>query len=279
MIYNIFPPSKELETIVKQYVVIDSIKDIDNLIFLPNGSNFIFFNRGLEGYSKIYNEVGIFPIPKNYSVSIKLNKVHKFVLCEESSHANLKFPIILVELTPIGCYKLFKKTASIISKGYLELDYNIIEKYFKDLYTKDTIEEEIEYLNRSLKSLNISQYIPKLVIFDIVDRIINFYNFEVSIERLVQDFGCSRSTLERNFKKVIGLTPKNFIFISKFSRTVVSYIEDECTFNELEYIYSDSSHMNVVFKNFFGISPSAVLNKVLNNKIQIHQMKKLNDNY
>ena len=277
MIYNIFSPSKELQSTIKQYVVINSLDGIDNLLFLPNGCNFIVFNRGFEGYTEVYNEDKKFPIPKNYSISAKSNKVNKFILNDVNGSTNLRFPMILAELTPIGFYMLFNREASELNSGYQELEQNIVDRYFKDLYSHDTIEEELEYLNSSLSALHASQNNTHMPIQDVIDKIINSHHFEVTVESLLTEFNCSRSTMERNFKKTIGLTPKNFIFISKFCKTVLAYIEDECTFSELEYLYSDTSYMNAVFKKFLGVSPSVILNQVTNNKIRIYQMQKLKD--
>ena len=277
MIYNIYPPSKELQGVVKQYVVIDSLDGIDSLLFLPNGCNFIVFNRGLQGYTKVHNEDEKFFIPKNYSVSVKSNKVKKFVLEEKANLKNINFPIILVELTPIGFYKLFNKDASLLNNGYLELEKEIINRHFKNLYTHKSVEEELKYLNNSLSLLHASQNNTHMPIQDVIDKIVNSYHFEVTVESLVKEFECSRSTMERNFKKTIGMTPKNFIYVAKFCKTVLAYIEDECTFNELEYLYSDNSYMNAVFKKFLGVSPSVVLNQVANNEIQIYQMNKVKE--
>jgi AraC-like DNA-binding protein len=274
MIYDIFPPSLELEGIVKQYVVINSLEGVENLLFLPNGCNFIVFNRGIEGYTKVYNEDNKFSIPKKYSVSVKTNKVEKFVLNQERNSVNVTFPVILAELTPVGYYQLFNKEASSLNSNYEELEQSIVDIYFKDLYLHKNVEEEIQYLNASLALLKSLQSSPHLPILDVIDKIVNSYHYEVSVENLIKEFGYSRSTMERQFKKVVGLTPKNFIFVSKFCKTVLSYIEDGCTFKELEYLYSDSSHMNAVFKKFLDVSPSVILNKVTNNKIQIYQMQK-----
>ncbi len=278
MVYDIFSPSQELESIVKHYMVINALDGAESLVFLPNGCNFIVFNRGLEGYSKVYNESEKFFIPKNYSISIKANKAKKFILKKKETLDKMTFPIILVELTPIGFYKLFNRDASILNKSYLELERDITDEYFKDLYLHNSIEEELEYLNSSLSALNASQNNNHVLIQNVIDKIVNSYHFEVTIESLIKEFGCSRSTMERNFKKTIGLTPKNFIFISKFCKTVLSYIEDDGSFSELKYLYSDSSHINVVFKKFLGVSPSLILSDVVNNKIQIHQMKGLKSN-
>ncbi|EHP29674.1 hypothetical protein SMGD1_1150 [Sulfurimonas gotlandica GD1] len=277
MIYDIFSPSRELESIVKQYVIVNSLEGVESLLFLPNGCNFIVFNRGIEGYTKIYKEDNKFSIPKNYSVSVKTNKVEKFVCCNENFSKDITFPVILAELTPIGYYKLFNKEASGLNSSYEELEPDTIETYFKNLYSHNSIKEELEYLNTSLKSIYDSQDSPHLTLYDVIDKIVNSYRFEVTVESLTKEFGCSRSTMERQFKKVVGLTPKNFIFVSKFCRTVLAYIEDECTFKELEYLYSDNSHMNSVFKKFLGVSPSVILNEVANKKIQIYQMQKLKE--
>ena len=272
MKYSVFSPPKELSDIVNQYVVITSFDGIDSLLFLPNGCNFIVFNRGFEGYTQIYNENKKFSIPKNYSISIKNNKIKKFILKQDNSTG--KFPMILAELTPIGFYKLFNKDASCLKDGYLEIENSIVEKYFKNLYLHNSIEEELRYLNKNLLAMEASQNNNHMCIQDVLDRIINTYRFEVSVKKLLEDFDCSRSKLEREFKKIIGLTPKNFIYISKFCKTVVAYIEDECRFSELEYLYSDHSHMNSVFKKFFGVNPSVVFDDVTNQKIQIYQMQR-----
>jgi AraC-like DNA-binding protein len=277
MIYDIFYPSQELKNIVKQYVVINSLQGIQKLLFLPSGCNFIVFNRGLEGYTKIYNEEKKFFIPQNYSVSVKTNRAKKVVLTNEDNLNKIKFPIILVELTPIGYYQLFNKEASSLNSNYEELERSIVDKYFNELYSRKSVEKEIQYLNTSLISLQSTQNTLHLPIYDVIDKIINVYHYEVSVENLIKEFGCSRSTMEREFKKVVGLTPKNFMFVSKFCKTVLLYIGEGRTFKDIEYLYSDSSHMNAVFKKFLGLSPSAVLNEVMNNNIQIYQINQIRE--
>jgi len=196
-------------------------------------------------------------------------------MSEDNNPDEISFPVILAELTPIGYYLLFNKEASTLNSSYQEIEPSMIETYFKDLYTHESIEEELKYLDNSLSSLQVFQNSPHLAILDVIDKIANTYRFEVSVASLIEEFGCSRSTMERQFKQVVGLTPKNFIFVSKFCKTVLSYVEDGCSFKELEYLYSDNSHMNAVFKKFLGVSPSVIIEEVSKNKIQIYQMKRL----
>jgi AraC-like DNA-binding protein len=273
MIYDIFPPSETLQGIVKQYLVINSLDGIEEILFLPNGCNFIVFNRGVKGYSKVYNGDGKYDMPKKYSISVKTNKVKSFVF-SNSTVEKVEFPIIFTELTPVGYYILFNKQTSDLKITYQELEDDIVEAYFKDLYTHSNIQEELEYLNTSLNELKLEQNTPHVMALDVIDEIINTYRFEVTVEHLAKEFGCSRSTLERQFKTVVGLTPKNFIFVAKFCKTVLAYINDKATFNELEYLYSDNSHMNAVFKKFLGVGPSVLLSEVAKNNLLVYQAKK-----
>lgn len=277
MIYDVFPSAKELESVLKQYVVITSLEDMDKLLFLPNGCNFIIFNRGFDGYIKVYREDKKFPIPKNYSISVKNNKIKKFRLNSDDLISSVELPFIMAELTPIGFYKLFNIEATVLNECFFEIQEEIVEEYFSKLYTHDSIEEELEYLNDALLRLQLLHECNRMCIQDVMDRIVDMYHFEVNVKTLIEDFGCSRSKIEREFKKIIGFTPKNFIYISKFCKTVLAYIEDDCGFNEMEYLYSDYSHMNSVFKKFFGINPSVVFEDVTSNKIRLYQMRRVQE--
>lgn len=279
MKYKIFPASEELQGIVKNYVVLNSSEDMQNLLFLPNGCNFIVFNRGIKTSTYSFGGGDVVKMPKNYYVTAKTNKVKKLVIDFVTEDYEGCFPIILAELSPVGFYKLFNMDGSVISNRYMEIKKKAVESYFLELYKHKNIREELEYLNNSLSKIKNSQcYTSNNSIFcieDVIDRIENYYNFEVKVENLLAEFGCSRSTMERQFKKMIGLTPKNFIFISKFCRTLLEYLENNYTFHELQYIYSDNSHMNAVFQKFLGISPSEIFAKVAREELYIYQLSNL----
>ncbi|QOY52036.1 AraC family transcriptional regulator [Candidatus Sulfurimonas baltica] len=279
MKYNIYQPSEDLQDIVNQYVVLNSNEDVQDLLFLPNGCNFIVFNRGIKTSTYSFGGGDIVKMPKNYYVTAKTNKVKKLVIDLDTEDYKDYFPIIFVELSPAGFYKLFNMDASVISNKYMEIKKETAESYFSELYKHKNISEELAYLNSSLLKLKNSHcYTSNNSIFcidDVIDRIENYYNFEVKVENLLSEFGCSRSTMERQFKKIIGLTPKNFIFISKFCRTLLEYLENNYTFHELQYIYSDNSHMNAVFQKFLGIPPSEIFAKVARGELYIYQLNNL----
>ena len=273
MQFKTYKPTEELSHIVRQYVVISNIEKIESMLFLPNGGNFLIFNRGIAGCMQLHTGEK-YKIPQEYSVGIKMNKAKKPVNCYLNS-TNVEFPIILVELMPIGFYKLFNKEASILTREHVIIEHDIVQKYFSNLYSYNDIKKEIDYLNSSLMKMNISNNNTRLWIEDVLDRVIHHYSFEVTIEELVTEFKCTRKTMERQFKKFIGLTPKTFIYVAKFCKTFLEYIEEGKTLKEMEYLYSDNAHLNVVFQNITGFTPSEIFNEVAkDNSVQIYQIKK-----
>ena len=266
-------PSSELLGIVKNFVVINDLNIMKTMYCLPDGGNFLFFNRGLSACSTL-NTGDSHPIPKHFSVSIKNNKAKRVVIDNGFEADSIPLPIILVELTPIGFFKLFKRDSSILNKSYLVIDDHINEKYFNDLYKYNEIPEMLNYLDNALISLAKFNNTGVLFVEDIILSIENNHNYEVTIEELMLEFNMTRKTMERQFKKMIGYTPKNFIYILKFLKAFLKYVEDLETFKEMEYLYTDNAHFNVVFKNITGYTPTQLFNAVKNNEIQIYQMKK-----
>lgn len=271
---EVYDPSQELKSIVKNYVVFNSIDEIHKMIFLPNGGNFIIFNRGADINVKLYTEDSLYKVPDGYSVGLKTNRV-QYVFDAKYKNDNNSFPMIVVELLPIGFYKLFNEDLTSLEYQYRNIEKDIVDRYFSKVYSNGTIDDEIEYLNSSIKALESSHNHSRLPVEDVIDRIYNDYQLNISVEDLLKEFKYSRSTLERHFKKVLGLTPKQFIFIIKFCRTLLSYIDKNRTLRDIKYIYSDNSHMNVVFKKFLGISPSEIFTKVLDGENDIYQLSVL----
>lgn len=259
MPYQVIAPDIKLKSIVKQYLVINDLAFIEGMVFLPNGGNFIVFNRGVSGYSQLHNGDN-FEIPASYSMSIKTSKAKKVIFTLDSTIL-ASTPIILVELLPLGFYKLFAEDASTLNKQYLLMDKSLQEQYLSKLYSFDSIEEEIEYLNSALIELY-NSYNHKQ--FDIEEALakIEECHFEITIEELALECGCSRRTLERKFKKYIGITPKSYIFISKFCKTILEYIEEGKSLREMEYLYSDNAHLNKVFQKIVGCVPSKMFSDV-----------------
>ncbi|QOP43486.1 helix-turn-helix transcriptional regulator [Sulfurimonas sediminis] len=260
MKYEVFLPDIKLSSIIKCYVVIYDFTLLSDMFFLPNGGNFIVFNRGITGYSLLHNNKK-YKIPEGYSASIKTAKSKKSILNLESIPEIEPAVIILAELLPIGFYKLFKKDAVLLNHHYLPLETTVINKYFSKLYMHKSMEQDIGYLDDAFLQMYNDQNNSREFIEDILERI-EEYNYEVTVEELTQEFACSRRTIERQFNKFIGLSPKKFIFVCKFYQIFIEYISDGKKFNDTKYIYNDNAHLNKVFHNIVGLSPSQTFEEI-----------------
>ena len=272
MKYEVFLPDLRLNDTVKRYIAVYDISIFNEMLFLPDGGNFMVFNRGLKGYSMLHNNKK-YDLPESYSISIKTTKSKRAIL--DLQHIPIIEPaiLILVELLPIGFYKLFHKDASCLNNQYLVIDNKITEKYFSNLYTHKSLEKDIAYLNESLVSMYDNNHNSKEGIEDIIEKIAE-YKYEITVDELANEFACCTRTIERQFKKFIGISPKNFIFISKFYQTFMAYVKDGVKLNDTQYIYNDNAHLNKVFHTVVGYSPSQIFYDIKkNNNLNVYQLK------
>jgi len=273
MKYEVFFPPHNLKGIVKHFIVINSLKDVNKLLFLPTGGNFLVFNRGIKASIQSFCDKNIARLPLSYSISAKSDKVNRITL-DNSVQNEPTLPLILVELLPLGFFRLFNQDSSALRNKHIKIDEKIINKYFSKLYKHNNINEELKYLSNSLSQMIKVPCGNEICISDVVEKIHNEY-FDVKVQDLLNDFDCSRSTMERHFKQKVGLTPKNYILVAKFYNTLVEYVQKKKTFHDLQYIYSDNSHMNATFKKFLGITPSEILSRVNNKEFYIYQINNL----
>jgi len=239
------------------------------MLFLPTSMNFVAFNRNYYGTSTAYNGIS-HTFPTGYSVSIKHTKLKKFSL-----NSTITEPIILVELTPIGFKMLFDEDASILRKGYYKISNKTIEKYFSKLYKHEAIEDEIKYLNNSFfNMLTVNKsHVNNLNIEHILYSIEHKHRFEVSVMDLVKEFNCSRSTLEREFNKFVGFSPKVYITRNKICHTFLEFINNDFKLNEIEYLYNNYSHINLMFHTILGASPKIFAQDLKHNNLKIYQLQ------
>jgi len=158
----------------------------------------------------------------------------------------------------------------------MQIDEQIITKYFSEIYSHASMEDEVSYIDNALKKLEAANNNTRLLIEDIMESIARKHYYEVTVKELMDEFQCTRKTIERHFKKYIGLTPKNFIYILKFCKTFLEYVHDTKSLKDTVSLYSDNAHFNVVFQNITGYTPSKLFNAVNNHEIEVYQIEYYN---
>ena len=272
---SVIKPSSNLKDIVKNYVVVKSLDEYEKLWVLPGAGNFILFNPGLEAYLHKYNsDEMMFTLPTAFSIGVKANDIVRFKVEKDD---DIRYPLLAVELMPTGFNRLFNKNAYDLRSGHVLLSECIkdMDISFSALYSLGSVDEQIAYIEKRLLFLK-EKPVPLHVesIFIIIEEIIQYMLdtlLNVNVATILEKFDYSRTSLERDFKRIVGYTPKEFIQMMRFCSIFKELIENGYDYRKLKYEFFDQSHMNKTFKKFIDIPPSKLQDYILANKIQIYQ--------
>lgn len=103
-------------------------------------------------------------------------------------------------------------------------------------------------------------------------------NGRISVKDIYEQLLISKSTLEKNFTHVMGITPKEYCKIEKLKNFIESYfIFPEETLTEITYRcgYYDQSHLIKDFKSIVGITPRKYFSSCLSSPYSLQLGKAL----
>lgn len=231
---------KDVITIIKHYKASEDLNnyvdyiwlvkeenlDTDKLedIVMPLGHVDIVFNFGSDNYTLDEDFISTMP-----QVAL-IGQIKKGVAVAYERDVYQ----IGISLKPVGFKVLFGVNGIEISEkiisGGIELYkvYSILSSIDKE---EDRVEYLWEYLTEKLKTSDDLQ----LEVLEMT-HYINGHIDDFSVEEMVKFFHISKKTLERHFKTVVGLTPKTYAKIKKFSNMITDG-------NYSEHTYYDQSHL------------------------------------
>lgn len=180
--------------------------------------------------------------------------------------------LVYVMFTPLGTYRLlqhnqyllqgkFRSLQSLNLAGYEECA-KVLEKH------RYNIQQFIKTVDSWLLTLLKKPFSDKKLIQvqQIADYIQNA-NSKIVLSELYSRFNTSKSTMERNFKEVIGYTPKEYINHIRFNKAYELVKSGKFkTWAEIVFDnhYFDQSHFIKEFKKKFGYSPNQIFKSTLN---------------
>lgn len=147
---------------------------------------------------------------------------------------------------------------------------------FYRLPLADIVDEIIEFPDKELmKEMDMDESLPdRLDLFFIrkmnpdfsrvtsLVETVGHHGGIISVDLLAKKHHLTMRTLERYFKREIGITPQLFINIVKFThlnkRIRANNTEDSLLHIAYEMGYYDHSHLTRTFKKFSGLSPSEI---------------------
>ncbi|AEH01818.1 helix-turn-helix domain-containing protein [Lacinutrix sp. 5H-3-7-4] len=220
-------------------------------IVLPLGKHSLAYTYKGENKLTVNN--------KNYSgkgliVTGQTTRSYKLNVDENTKCCGVLFhPTTFYKLTQVDVSKINDKHLPLneVSQPLFEVLNSFFQQKHKGKKALHTLEELINTL--PLKIDNHTENIDKAIY------IINKKKGQISINDLIEKIPTSQKTLETKFKQIVGLTPKKYARLYRFSLLMRKYHEKELKIIDLVRMYNfhDGSHFSKEFKYFMKKSPKS----------------------
>ena len=184
----------------------------------------------------------------------------KNIYCESSINTEELF---VIRFNPITFFKLFNIHENIFKyKPVFDLmeivtdDFSAFNNHF---YSNSSIEHKVESASNFLSQKICATAFPN-VLGDLIEHIEHGRSLTVKELAKVCGVRMNYKWLERNFKKHIGLSPKDYLLRRRFLnayRSLDSLSSNALLQTALEHGYYDDNHLIKDFRSFSGQSPKA----------------------
>lgn len=171
---------------------------------------------------------------------------------------------ILTFFKPTGMHRLFGNDLSELTNSsktlYDFLDQHEAQDLYDRLAAEGEMKQQVEILNNFF-----SKRIPSPNEPDKFEEVLDYIHNKkgnVSISEIEETAPFSRKTLERYFKKKVGLSPKVYAQIYQF-KCLINFLQNHpgITWSQLanETGYFDHSHMSRYVKEYLKVSPNSMV--------------------
>lgn len=189
----------------------------------------------------------------------------KNIYCESSISGEEFF---VIRFNPITFFKLFNIRENIFEHNPIFNLVEIISKDFdgfnNDFYNNASIEQKIEVVTNFLSGRICTTAFP-----DLLRELISLIEQREGLTVRDLEKACgvrlNYKWLERNFKKYIGVSPKDYLLLRRFLnayRSLGSLSSKTLLQTALEHGYYDDNHLIKDFRNFSGQSPKAFFQNI-----------------
>lgn len=254
MIYAEHPPDARLLPYVECYWVLHSapLEPIDFRRILPDGCADIIFNFSRPLFSRSGTETS-------------LNSLSSFIVGNMTqpvfSKPAVSYDLLSVRFRPGGLYALMNIPVDQFTDDIASLtDYPPFGTWFERLAEQSDTTARLRHLDALLLS-HLDRNV-KIIGIQYALKKISDYRGYFRIAALAKDIGMSQRQLERQFKTVVGLSPKQLARVTQF-QNMVSLLKSKGEESLLQLAvdggYSDHAHFTNSFKEFSGITPQEFL--------------------
>lgn len=167
---------------------------------------------------------------------------------------------VVLRLNPCSFYNITGLSAFENRFNYIDLsdylDNDILEGLYNKFYTLNSAEEISEYIYQKIEN-TLKGWEKSTPIDEIITNIFNV-NGMLTIEDILGKYPHSMSTLNRYFKKYVGMTVGLYIRLVKFNTLITGLYSNHVNLQDIiaQYNFYDQTHLTKDFKKFSGITPS-----------------------
>jgi AraC-like DNA-binding protein len=174
-----------------------------------------------------------------------------------------KIDIVGISFTPIGFYPLIKEPLSKFANRIMIIDQII--PAFKNIEKKmagiESNQQRIYLLEELLLNTIDFNLLPDKNYDTLIKDFLTYGDTLIIKDYCINHF-YNQKSIERFFKKYVGITPKAFLINTKFQKSIKSL--RNCNFDSLaeigyEYNYYDQTHFINSFKSYMGMTPAKQL--------------------
>jgi AraC-like DNA-binding protein len=175
-----------------------------------------------------------------------------------------KTGVIAVRFSALGAYHFFRTPMKEIADGETALRNlwkDMVPEIEEKIHFAKTTHQRSQIIQSYLQiQLNRNGYIDKAIEFSVNE--IKQAKGQISVEALADKVGVSNRQLVRRFDKFVGLSPKEFVRITKFisSLDMMNHFKNKSlTEIAVHAGYYDQAHFIHDFKEFSGMTPTDYL--------------------
>ncbi len=250
MRYESFAPSDSLKKLVKEYWVYENEDPaIHRQKIIPDGYSEIIIHYGDPYRINLSGEW------KPQSSMLFSSQISKYFFLENTGVSGM----LGIKFHPAAFYQLFQMDVSEYTDRVIDLKKIISRTEGLDeiMDTGISINQRVKLAEEWLKG-KLSNLQPQEKVEQVISKVFETHGM-IDIGQMAEEVDLSSRQLERLFKKVIGLSPKFYSRIIRFSYIfeVIKEQKDSWIRTALQSGFFDQSHFIKNFKEFTGEEPSS----------------------
>ena len=261
MILNQFEPAKKFEKYIESLVYFKGYTpehSIEKIV--PDGSINLIFE--LDGFVRhVFDNETL--APKHDFTKVWFSGVHRNLI-NISTHKDSS--MFVVRFKPAGVYPFLPKPTSEFTDTVLPAEDVFGDEIFEirdAILEADEAENKRQVAQKWLSGRFDETKIPKEAIYTSIQKIINDPHFhENNLSELIEESGYSQKQFISLFKEYVGVAPKYFQRIVRFTEILAKIQKGEkLSWTEISYDcgFYDQAHFIKEFQHFCGVNPQTHL--------------------